>query len=166
MREPILNPLELVCQPNFDWAFNNQHLLDDLLAVANEPVRRKGWSNPISPIAEVRIRGARAAVSLRRLVRRTFPIQDHEAEWCAKLARFAAIKHEDLYWTKVRTEFQKIHGRAYQISDYRISGVCREEFDSGTKDFLRFTIHKMQDLRTLADLILLIPICKKGRLPK
>ncbi len=49
-------------------------------------------------------------------------------------------------WNKlVNTEFEKLFHRPYEVKDYKVSGIVRDEFSEGVKNILRDYVKKMSD---------------------
>lgn len=78
-----------------------------------------------------------------------FPCDDHLTAfkfWCE-----AEKQASDEWMQKVDKYFFDTFGRKYSLSDYRISGIARDEFTDEQKEDLRRLIDLERDARKIAD---------------
>jgi hypothetical protein len=73
----------------------------------------------------------------------------------ARLHVERAKRHGRAYEIALNQAALSLFGRAWYVSDYRVSGIGRDEFTNASKDKLRHHLHRLQQHCDLADAHLL-----------
>lgn len=137
----------------------DEHFLEDFLAIVKEKRHSRKYSKKVSMLD---LLYGQNFDMIRRLARKYIPCQNHEIPFYADLCGKCSCH----YWAeykKIRdSAFFAIFGRAYNTSDYQVSGICRNEFDKETKDKLREYVQKAQNFEQLGKIFSLIPKYSKS----
>ena len=96
---------------------------------------RKGWRGYRRTVCTTSVLHAKDGKALLKSLMPEATRQEH-----AKFADMhvdAAIKNKKMWNRLVDSAMLKTFGRPFKIGDYKISGICREEFDERAKNLLR-----------------------------
>jgi hypothetical protein len=96
---------------------------------------RKGWRGYKPTVCLTSVLRARDGKALLKQQMPDASRADH-AE-LANLHVEAALKNKKLWSSLVDRQMLKMFGRPFKFGDYKVSGVCRDEFDESAKKLLR-----------------------------
>lgn len=105
-------------------------------------------------------RGYRRAVTVtatvtandgKALLKRLMPAASCETHAELALVHVEAAKRNQRLWSSlVNRQMLKVFGRRFGIGDYKVSGICRDEFDEQAKQLLRKYVRNGQAHHSLA----------------
>jgi hypothetical protein len=109
---------------------------------------RKGWRGYRRTVCVTSVLHAKDGKALLKLLMPETTPRDH-----AQLAEQhvqAALKNNKMWNRLVDKAMLKTFGRPFKVGDYKISGICRDEFDEDVKNLLRKYAHNGSAHHTLA----------------
>jgi hypothetical protein len=96
---------------------------------------RRGWRGYTRAVCVTSVLHAKDGKALLKRLMPQASREDHAQ--LAEVHVAAAMKNKKMWNSLVDREMLKTFGRPFKFGDYKVSGICRDEFDERAKNLLR-----------------------------